>query len=84
MLSPEERTDIPNTLLLLVGRIEGKLDMLLTRDKEQDRKLKDLEERISTIENDRAKVLGIWAAVSLGIGGVGWIGETLFNHFWTK
>ena len=81
-MNPAEKSaDNTDTLILLVGRMDGKLDMLLTRDKEQDAKIAAHDERISALENDRAKVLGIWAAVSVGMG---WLGDHLFNTFWTK
>jgi len=77
----EKSADNTDTLILLVGRMDGKLDMLLTRDKEQDAKIAAHDERIAALENDRAKVLGIWAVVSLGLG---WVGDHLFTTFWTK
>lgn len=105
-MNPAEKSaDNTDTLILLVGRLEGKMDLLLARDAEQARKLDNhderlgllergiapaaalevrvtgQEERLTALENDRSKVLGIWAVASLGLGG---IVDHLFNTFWTK
>lgn len=54
----------PQSLLLLVGRMDGKLDQLLLQDKKQDARLDSVEGRVTVLENWRSRALGAIAVVS--------------------
>lgn len=60
-------------LLLLLGKLDGKMDAVLQRMEVNDKHHDELEERITSLEKWRAYVLGIAAIVS-----------ALVATFWTK
>lgn len=61
-----------------LGRIEGKMDMLLNSIRDTDRRADALEARLRVIENYRSKVAGVSAAVGTAAGVVSTV---LFNMF---
>jgi len=61
-----------SSLMMLIGRMDAKLDVLLTSDKEQDR-------RLDILEKWQARAMGIWAAVSAAAGVCG---TYIINHIW--
>lgn len=59
------RNDRPSPeLLLLLGRLDGKMDAVLQRMEANDKHRDEHEERITSLEKWRAYVLGIAAIVS--------------------
>lgn len=55
-------------ILLALGRLEGKVDAMMTSLRVQEQELKVLEKRIRELENSRAWMLGA-AAVIAAIAG---------------
>jgi len=62
-------------LMLLIGRMDGKLDALLTADKKQDARIDALDVRLSALERWRAAQVAITGLLS---------GAASFavEHFW--
>lgn len=68
------------TVQLFLGRIDGKLDMVLENQREQAERLQALEGRISILENHRNYALGIIGAVSIiWILAFDWLKGKLFS-----
>ena len=57
-----------NNVILLLGRIDGKLDSALSHIDQHDDTLEKYNERITKLETGKAWVLGYAAAVSGAIG----------------
>lgn len=55
------------TLFLTLGRLEGKVDTLLTLQKGQEEQLKDHDIRIRGLEHSRAFIMGISAVVGAAV-----------------
>lgn len=51
-------------ILLALGRLEGKVDAMMTSLRVQEQELKVLEKRIRELENSRAWMLGAAAVIS--------------------
>ena len=51
-------------ILLALGRLEGKVDAMMTSMRIQEQELKVLEKRIRELENNRAWMLGAAAVIS--------------------
>lgn len=51
-------------ILLALGRLEGKVDAMMTSMRVQEQELKVLEKRIRELENSRAWMLGAAAVIS--------------------
>jgi len=51
-------------ILLTLGRLEGKVDAMMTSLRMQEQELKLLEKRIRELENSRAWMLGAAAVIS--------------------
>lgn len=51
-------------ILLALGRLEGKVDSMMTSLRVQEQELKVLEKRIRELENNRAWMLGAAAVIS--------------------
>jgi hypothetical protein len=51
-------------ILLALGRLEGKVDAMMTSMRVQEQELKVLEKRIRELENNRAWMLGAAAVIS--------------------
>ena len=74
--------DPPHSIILLVGRMDAKLDLLLARDVKQDDRIGKTEDRISALENWRSQALGVLAAISAVVAvAVAWITTTI-AHYW--
>jgi hypothetical protein len=52
-------------LLLALGRLEGKVDSILTTMRVHHEEIKSLDDRVKLLEQGRAWVLGLAAAVSV-------------------
>jgi hypothetical protein len=52
-------------LILLIGRLEGKLDALIAQNHRQANKLLELEDRLNKLEAYRSWLLGVASVVSL-------------------
>ena len=50
-------------LLLALGRLEGKVDALMTRQAVHDEELERMETRLRTLENSRSWLMGASAAI---------------------
>lgn len=62
------------TLFLAIGRLEGKVDSILTLQKAQEEAIKQHDERIRSLENSKSFLLG-------GAALVGAVTSTLINLF---
>lgn len=69
--------------LISLGRLEGKVDMILsrldTRDAKDDLRYRGLEDRVSPLEADKQRRLGFIAAVSLGASFLGGLALRFFG-----
>tara|TARA_R100000501_G_C2527657_1_gene52019 strand:- start:60 stop:263 length:204 start_codon:yes stop_codon:yes gene_type:complete len=54
-------------LLLAMGRLEGKVDSLITRQAIHDEELKRMETRLRKLENSRSWLMGASAAVGASV-----------------
>jgi len=54
-------------LLLALGRLEGKVDALMTRQAVHDEELERVETRVRKLENSRSWLMGASAAVGASI-----------------
>jgi len=63
--TPEGNPDI----LLLIGRMDGKLDLLLTRHDQHERRLEALEVRTAQLEGWKNRAVGWLAALAALAGG---------------
>ena len=55
-------------VMLLLGRIDGKLDSALSRIDQHDNTLEKHDERITKLETGKALAMGVAAAVSTAVG----------------
>lgn len=55
-------------VMLLLGRIDGKLDSALSRIDQHDDTLEKHDERITKLETGKAWAMGVAAAVSTAVG----------------
>lgn len=55
-------------ILLALGRLEGKVDAMMTSLRVQEQELKMLDKRIRELEQSRAWLLGVAAIISLAAG----------------
>lgn len=55
-------------LFLAIGRLEGKVDSLLSMQGNQQEQLKDHDSRIRSLEHSRGYMLGWAAAIGAGVG----------------
>jgi hypothetical protein len=62
-----------STVEYTLGRIDGKIDMLLARDAERQTQIDDQDKRISALEKGRAWLLGASATVAAGLSAAGTI-----------
>jgi hypothetical protein len=66
-----QETSMPNdpagNFYLLLGRIEGKIDALMTWRAENARVLEGHEKRISILEQGKARILGAVGVIVIGI-----------------
>jgi hypothetical protein len=60
-------------IFLGIGRLEGKIDTLITAQGRLESELKDLTRRVGSLERDRAKLYGAAAAFGILSGLFGWL-----------
>ena len=84
-----------DSLMLLLGRLDSKVDLLLLRDQQQDERIKALEgavavivprteialldTRLTALETWRSRALGGWAVLVMLAG---LAGNYVINHVW--
>jgi len=54
-------------LLLALGRLEGKVDSLITRQAVHDEQLERIDIRVRTLENSRSWLMGASAAIGASV-----------------
>jgi len=54
-------------LLLALGRLEGKVDSLITRQAVHDERLERIDIRVRTLENSRSWLMGASAAIGASV-----------------
>jgi len=54
-------------LLLALGRLEGKVDSLITRQAVHDEQLERMETRVRRLENSRSWLMGASAAIGASV-----------------
>ena len=57
MTSPQKNSEV----LIAIGRIDGKTDLILDQLRTQNKRIDAHDERLRTLENSRSKALGIMA-----------------------
>ncbi|WP_142850674.1 hypothetical protein [Telmatospirillum sp. J64-1] len=72
----EQLSNPPPDLLILLGRIDGKLDAALQRQEVHEQNLKEVEARVSRLERNKAYLMGAAAAVGAGAS---WIKSFIFG-----
>lgn len=60
-------------VLISLGRLEGKLDTLLSSQSRLEIEIKDLTKRVGSLERDRSKLYGAAAAFGVLSGLLGWL-----------
>lgn len=55
------------TLFMALGRLEGKVDTLLTLQKVQEEKIKEHDQRIRVLENSKAFLMGSSAVIGAAV-----------------
>lgn len=60
-------------VLISLGRLEGKLDTLLSSQSRLEVEIKDLTKRVGSLERDRSKLYGAAAAFGVLSGLLGWL-----------
>ena len=70
------------------GRLEGKVDAILSSQKDHNTKLEKLEERVMVLETKAHQTQGlfkglhlVWLAVA---GTIGAVGSEVLQHFWKQ
>ncbi|WP_019406183.1 hypothetical protein [Stutzerimonas stutzeri] len=58
----------PSSVAYLLGQLTAKVDLLLSNQQSYDKRHDELEERVSVLEKDKAKILGAVLVVSTVIG----------------
>ncbi len=66
-----------DSILLILGRLEGKVDALVSAVGVHEENVEKLEERVRILENARAKVIGISAGLASVISMVAFAIEVL-------
>ena len=56
-----------NQIMLALGRLEGKVDAMLTKQKSQDETLEKHDRRIRTLEQSRSWLLGASAIIGAAV-----------------
>ena len=60
-------------VLIGIGRLEGKVDTLLSSQSRLEVEIKDLTKRVGSLERDRSKLYGAAAAFGVLSGLLGWL-----------
>lgn len=55
------------TLFLTLGRLEGKVDILLSMQKVQEEQIKEHDLRIRSLENSKAFIMGVSAIIGAAV-----------------
>lgn len=55
------------TLFLTLGRLEGKVDTLLTLQKVQEEQIKEHDQRLRSLEHSKAFLMGISAVIGAAV-----------------
>lgn len=55
------------TLFLTLGRLEGKVDTLLTLQKVQEEQIKEHDQRLRSLEHSKAFLMGISAVIGASV-----------------
>lgn len=55
-------------ILLLLGKLDGKMDSFLKQQSTHESDIKELNTRVSRLENYKQWLLGAWAVVAAGVG----------------
>jgi hypothetical protein len=65
-MDPNNKNATTNDLdaILLIGRMDGKIDLLLEYRKDQDVKITRIDSRVASLESWRSKTIGVLAAMS--------------------
>lgn len=58
----------PSSVAYLLGQLTAKVDLLLSNQQSYDKRHDELEQRVSILERDKAKILGAVLVVSTVIG----------------
>jgi hypothetical protein len=66
-LEPDMNEQRPDTILLAIGRLEGKMDSLIAMQRQFETKLDTHDKRLRDLENHKAYALGVAAAVGSAI-----------------
>ena len=78
---PSQHVDTSGAAMLLLGRIEGKLDIALQRQEKMEEDHSTLRGRVETLENDKASRRGTIVGVGLASGaGSGTLIATLTRY----
>ena len=59
--------DSENQIMLALGRLEGKVDAMLTKQKSQDEAIEKHDRRIRTLEQSRSWLLGASAIIGASV-----------------
>lgn len=70
-VSDSQGYDTKTGLVLLLGRVEAKLDSALLWLQRHEEKVNELDKRVDALERNRAYIIGIVLAISVGITSVG-------------
>jgi hypothetical protein len=60
-----QHNNLDPDLILLIGRLEGKLDALISQTHRQSNKLLELEDRLNKLEAYKSWLLGVASVVSV-------------------
>lgn len=72
---------VDENLLIMLGRMDGKLDALVAGQAQQDKRLDNHGDRIKALEEGRAKTAGFFSAARLAWAGVGAALVAVLKHF---
>lgn len=70
-------------LYLMLGRMESKIDLSLSHQVQHQEELQQLTKRVSTLEQYKARLLGVTAVISSLVGIVGAILASAFRSHYT-
>lgn len=64
----DHETETRSSVPYLLGQLTAKVDLLLSNQQSYDKRHDELEQRVSVLEKDKAKILGAVLVVSTVIG----------------
>ncbi len=59
-------SDSPGEIMLALGRLEGKVDALITQQRRTQEDIDNLEHRVRTLEGSKALLVGVCTTVGAG------------------